>query len=470
MSTKRHQVVIVGAGVSGAASALRVRDLLGDAVDILVLEAGEKVGGRACRTSFAGELVEVGGTLLHSTNRQVVEVMERLGLERAAPAEGAPIVSSAIGIWDGRRLVLDAPANGWRFLASVVGRYRLRSLRRLRATASDALERFRSLYAQLDAGRVFTTPAELAEAVGIADISRSTLGDSLRARGVSQRVVDEIATGVVHNMYNQEPDMAAFPGLAGLIGAGLAGGSLFSVEGGNDAIVQGSLRLAAATVRTGARVTEVRADREVLLADGTSIPADIVVLAVPLAVAGITVPQGVAVPPTRYRHMHVTLVAGHPSPAYFGTTNTLGVVFTTAAKERAFNSLGQTGWSRQYGVPILKFFSLERMPDDLVHAIVDDVREVARLEWDAYPIMEVDPVSASFELAPGVFFPNALEPIISTLETESLAGRVVGDLVAARLRAASSGVSPEIGPGISPGTSPETSPEISPEASTGAGA
>jgi prenylcysteine oxidase/farnesylcysteine lyase len=285
----------------------------------------------------------------------------------------------------------------------------------------------------LDAGRTFATPAALADAAGLSELSAASLADVLGGRGVSRRAIDEIGTGVVHNMFNQEPDMAGLPGLAGLIGAGMAGGGLFSVDGGNERVVEESLRAAEADVRTGARVVAVHDDRTVVLADGSTVPADIVVLAVPLAVAGIEVATSTPLPATKYRHVHVTLAAGRPSAAYFGTATPPEAIFTTADTRREFNSLARIGWSRVDDVPILKFFSLERLSDEQLRRMVDDFHGVKRFEWDAYPIMSVAQETAPFEIAPGVFFPNAFEAVLSTLETETIAGRVVGDLVAHRV-------------------------------------
>jgi len=437
MPADRSQVVIVGAGMAGGATALRVRELMGDDVDILTLEAAECVGGRARRLDFAGETVEVGGTLLHSSNTYVVDLMKRLGIERAQAAEGSTDAKSAIGIWNGTRFALNTRTDTWRFLSSLIARYRLRSLRGLVAVAREGLAGIERLYPLLDAGRTYATPTELAEAGGFAALTRTSLLDHLRANGVSQRAIDEIGGGILRNMLNQPTRIAALPGISGLIGASLAGGGLFSVAGGNAGLAEGSLRLAAAEVRTGARVVEVQDDRTVVLANGTTIAADIVVLAVPLAVAGITLPAAVTLPPTRYRHVHVTLVAGTPSTEYFGTATPPQTMFTTWNDATPFTSLGRIGYSRSEQVPILKFFSLEPLTDETVRRVIQDVRAIHRLEWDAYPIMDVAPQTAPFEIAPGVYFPNALEAMISTMETETIAGRAVGALVAERLRVGS---------------------------------
>jgi len=436
MSADRSKVVIVGSGVAGAATALTVRELMGDDVDILMLEAAERVGGRARRLDFAGETVEVGGTLLHSSNVYAVELMERLGIERAVAAEGSTNPKSAIGIWNGTRFALNTRTDKWRFLSALVARYRLRSLRGLVAVAKEGLAGVERIYPLLDSGNTYATPDALAEAAGIDALTRISLVDHLRANGVSQRAVDEISGGILRNMLNQSTRIAALPGISGLIGASLAGGGLFSVAGGNARLAEGALRLAGAEVRLRTRVAEVRDDRTVVLADGTTIDADIVVLAVPLAVAGIALPASVALPPTEYRHVHVTLVAGTPSAEYFGTATPPDTMFTTWNDDTPFTSLGRIGYSRAEQVPILKFFSLAPLSDETVHRIIGDVRAIDRLEWDAYPVMEVSPQTAPFELAPGVFFPNAFEALISTLETETIAGRAVGALVAERLRAA----------------------------------
>jgi len=430
----RH-IVIVGAGLSGASTALQIRERLGDDVAITVVEANDHVGGRAHRLEFAGETVEVGGTLLHSTNSLILDVMKRLDIGRALPAEDTPASSGGIGIWNGDRFAIHIKRGGWRFLATLVARYRLRHLRALAAAAKDGLARVESLYPQLAAGRTFASPAALAEAGALTELTQLSLEDHLLRSGVSQRIVDEVATGILRNMYNQHPDISAMAGIVGVIGAGLAGGSLFSVEGGNHLIAEGSLRLANATLRMNSRVIEVRDDRTVVLADGSTIAADAVVLAVPLAVAGIELPTSIDLPKTEYRRVYVTLVAGNPSATYFGTATPPSTIFSTANEKNAFRSIGRIGWSREAGVPIFKFFSIEPIADESIVRMMDDVRVIDRLEWDAYPIMKVDPSTAPFELAPGIFFANALEPIFSTLETETLAGRVVGNLVAERVTA-----------------------------------
>jgi monoamine oxidase len=73
-------VVVVGAGVSGLASALTAVD---DGLSVIVLEARDRVGGKLLNHSIGdGKVVELGGQWVGPSQLRVNEWIDELGLER----------------------------------------------------------------------------------------------------------------------------------------------------------------------------------------------------------------------------------------------------------------------------------------------------------------------------------------------------------------------------------------------------
>lgn len=62
---KKPKVVIVGAGLAGLAAGRRLHDCARDILDIVVVEAGDRIGGRILTSEFAGAQVEIGATWIH---------------------------------------------------------------------------------------------------------------------------------------------------------------------------------------------------------------------------------------------------------------------------------------------------------------------------------------------------------------------------------------------------------------------
>ena len=73
------RVAIVGAGFSGLAAALELR---GRGIDVVVLEARERVGGRVLNHELAGgEVVEVGGQWVGPTQHALLDLAAELGVD-----------------------------------------------------------------------------------------------------------------------------------------------------------------------------------------------------------------------------------------------------------------------------------------------------------------------------------------------------------------------------------------------------
>ncbi|TFY50190.1 hypothetical protein EVJ58_g11148, partial [Rhodofomes roseus] len=156
------------------------------------------------------------------------------------------------------------------------------------------------------------------------------------------------------------------------------------------------------------------------------------------------------VPEQPYVHLHVTLLsttARTPSATYFGLGSGVAPteVLTThnrvregLGEEPEFNSMTYHGKLRKVdGAPaerdewVVKIFSKARVEDAWLENMfgAGNVGWVLRKEWDAYPVL---PPTVSFppiKLAKGLYYVNAFEPFISTMETETIASRNVVDLL-----------------------------------------
>lgn len=74
----RARVAIIGAGVGGCSAAYYLRQLVGDSVEIHVYSNG-KIGGRTRVIEFGGHLYEAGASIIHTSNKHLVDFREEFG-------------------------------------------------------------------------------------------------------------------------------------------------------------------------------------------------------------------------------------------------------------------------------------------------------------------------------------------------------------------------------------------------------
>jgi oxygen-dependent protoporphyrinogen oxidase len=96
----RPHVVVVGGGISGLTTAYFLRNCLGDGVELTLLEAGSKLGGKISTQQFSGHLLDTGPDALLVRQPLMAALVEELGI-------GDKVVApSALGanIWSRGRL------------------------------------------------------------------------------------------------------------------------------------------------------------------------------------------------------------------------------------------------------------------------------------------------------------------------------------------------------------------------------
>ena len=435
-------VAVIGSGTAGTLAAWRLREKLGADARIEVFEKEPEVGGRAHYTQFAGERIELGGTLIHTDNRRLIELAASVGVELGP--RGSDVLGGAdkLSVWDGKRFLIQAPESGVGLPLVAVLHYGPFNLLKLQGLAKKAKAAWNSVYALQDSGRLFETPEDLIAAAGLGDFVAASLEDLAARSGISKKVVDQFVTPVLRDMYNQTSSIVALAGLVGLAGAGLAGGSLVSVVEGNATLLSEALKAARVEVHVGTPVSRIESvDNGAWVDAGQGrVHFDAVIVAAPLELAGIEF-VGVDVPALgrRYQDVHVTLVAGQVSSEYFGVKAVPVDVLTVDEPSIGFKALGQTGYSKSLKVPVWKFFSTDALDDEFLARIFPDNKGVYRHHWKAYPVLDPAPTFRPFRLAQGLYQVNDFESAVSTLETEGALGWSVADLVVSDLsRAASS--------------------------------
>ena len=85
MASSKHDVIIIGAGLSGLSAATRLKIRCPD-LDVLVLESGDRIGGRTYSVDITApdgtnDVLDLGAHWVGSTQKEVLEVMRQYGVD-----------------------------------------------------------------------------------------------------------------------------------------------------------------------------------------------------------------------------------------------------------------------------------------------------------------------------------------------------------------------------------------------------
>lgn len=448
MGGRRPAVAIVGAGSAGTAAAWRLHTLLRGDVDLTVFERGPHVGGRAWDVPFAGTRVEVGGTVLHSTGRHTMAMMELTGSTPAASGLSIDGKDETYAFWTSEGLPIVTRTSLAPLALAIVRHVGPSSALKVTGSARQLAERWSRVYSLQEAGEAYTTPEELLEALDLVHETTVSIRDHLLAQGVSELMVADVVEPIVHNMYNQGAEICALAGEVGLAGAGLAGGHLFAVEGGNWTLFDKTLKKIGADVRLRTAVTSVAGRTaggspsfRLSTTAGEAGDFDAVVVAAPFALSGLRLcldDLPLTYPVHRYQEVHTTLVAGELSGEFFGLKQGRrlpSTVFVADSAGAPFSSVGVTGFSPVHQSRIYKVFSADQPVEPAVlRKLFPRIHEVYRFVWPgAYPRLTPRIAHLPFVLQPGLFYACAFETAAAALEVEAVGGVNAGTLAARHL-------------------------------------
>ena len=190
------RVAVVGAGISGLAAAHRLRALLGDAAEIVVVEQRDRIGGVLHTVELAGVPYDMGAEAYLARRPEVGRLLGELGL---ADAQVHPTPASATVRAAGRT----RPLPGGTLLGVPTGRARLDGLLSPAGLAAVAAEPGRPLH---------WTPG--ADPV-LGQLLRERFGDEL-----ADRLADPLLGGVYAGRVDALGLRATVPPLAAALDAG----------------------------------------------------------------------------------------------------------------------------------------------------------------------------------------------------------------------------------------------------------
>jgi len=291
--------------------------------------------------------------------------------------------------------------------------------------------------------------SSLASSLEWTDMIAQNMAEYIDARGVSPKFIREFVEAATRVNYGQNVDkIHALEGTCSM-----ATEKAVSIEGGNFQIFEQFLLRSKANLFLRSAVHSIKRNPEVpswiVRTNRGSENYKAVIIAAPFHSTGITFPSAVSsqIPKQPYVRLHVTLLtttSPQPNPEYFSLSSSSKVpsmILTTyegvrkGGKEPEFNSISYHGYAtnRTDGVPdqwSVKIFSKKRISDEwLDKMFMGKVGWVHRKEWDAYPQLPPTATFPSVKLDEGLYYVNAFEPFISTMETETIASRNIVELL-----------------------------------------
>ncbi|KAG0328939.1 hypothetical protein BGZ99_004013 [Dissophora globulifera] len=462
---------------------------------ITIFEQSEKIGGRcsAFRVHNHGgdkdfEYIEVGASIFVKVNYNLVDAAKEFGLKTK------PLDDELLAIWDGNEFIFEE--SQWKFWSILKGLWRwglaplkLRSL--LKQTIGDLLESYKSPEAFYS---VFGFAQKFKLAKVAAQFSDAYLQDNSIGLQYSQEVV-EVATRVNYGSNLDEIHaLGALVTMAADDALQIVDGN-FQIFEGMVAHSKAQVKLGTKIARVRRLEPEydgAEARFEVTTAAGDKEIFDSIVIAAPIESTNIDF--DIKLPPqpkVNYRTVYATFVRGHVNPGYFHATSAenFPAHILTTKSDAEFTSLS-IQIKLKNGETVTKIFSPEPVSEDLLDRLYMNRTWVKSKAWKAYPKLQPlpeydqltgknkdkgsngiksskkDPFSGvvggqqeqivlkqdkettaptagtqlgeddfwgRIEVVPGVFYVNAFEALISTMETETLAGKNVARLVRDRI-------------------------------------
>jgi len=454
------KVAVIGGGIGGTSVAYFLSQRLPGA-DVTVFEMG-RVGGRLDTVDIADRRYEVGGSIIHSANKLMVDYLEICNLTKKEGKGDEGGGNGAFSLIKEGNVVWQESENVYINSVRMIWRYGLFSLLKLNRFVTNLLTSFASIYPRLEAGEAFLGVRQLLEGMGgdMEELTRVTIEHRLEEVGVARNLIEELGTVASRVNYGQFPST-----LHGFVGAvGLAGvdGNLWAVEGGNFRVAQCALEKSGASFKKGRveainlkpnggfvlRHSEMNTEigEDVLrkeggfgsegghpgsCADCPEAEFDVVVVAAPQTrdktkIAGLNNNKF----PGHYHRCVATVVHGDLKLEAVNSSTRINFFLSPSSTIVSIAPLTPVDLREGEPLPpVFKVFSTKPLDEEDLSGLFQPLHSYQVVDWLAYPEYTLEDDLTSFVLAPGLYYTSRIEWAASAMEMSVLAASNVANLI-----------------------------------------
>ncbi|WFD43227.1 hypothetical protein MPSI1_001884 [Malassezia psittaci] len=473
-------VAIVGVGASGASAAYflsKAQEQLEErglpecgaskgfySIHIGVYERSNRIGGRVCEVHPLDDEslapISIGAAGIKQTDYFMLRAAHRFGLHMVKRSQKS---RSRIGVWDGEQFLLDdldeSRWNQWR----TYWRYG----NGLKKASDLSFQRIYSPKFLHDPheqnGYPWNGVHAIAQHLEVNNLVTQSTHDYFVKHDIPIAVTDELVGAALRANYAQDTNGAhAYAGIASV-----SLNNLVAIQGGNALLFEKMLAKSNATRHFGANgdvtgIMKMESTQnlsssvrwKIATRDGHEGTYDMVMLATPWHASGVTLLNTEkTVPRVDFQRMTTTLVvtdAAQPDPTYFGldaSHNRVPLTILTTSKEGSTNqpefitlsylrdiSHYKFQGTRHKRLHVVRLHSQDPIPDETLDRLFRAGHVFWKKEksWHAYPKMSPTQSLDNFEIDTSLFHLNAMEKLVSSMETSAVAAKNVAALVLER--------------------------------------
>ncbi|RWS32034.1 Prenylcysteine oxidase-like protein [Leptotrombidium deliense] len=432
-------IAVIGGGTGGSAVAYFLHEQSNGKHSVDVFEKTNRIGGRVRSKPFEQNFYEIGASIIHSKNEYATKFAKQFGLK-----EKSAIDPGTFAITNGPEFVFVESK------CSLITYLRLLRILKLDVIkipmfVNKMLTDFSWIYFLQKENKTFNQLDEFLAALNIEfpSLIEQNLVDYLEKEvGIRDETVKQFVQAITLVNYGQSTgDLHAFVGAVAVAGSG---GSLWSVDGGNQRIAENLVRASKANVmfenivtkisllKNGSYKVETKRDSKPLVYDA-------IVLATPLLnneIQFIDFPADVenyinSIQELKYHRTVATLVAGRLNQNF---TKNIADDIITCDPTSFFYSCSKLSPVNPYpsSHDVHKVFSREPLTKQQLSTLFEEIKEVDVTDWMAYPhynSLKQLKMLPKFKMHSGLFHVNAIEWAASAIEMSIIGAKNAALLV-----------------------------------------
>lgn len=444
------KVAVIGGGIGGTSCAYFLKELMGENVVITLYEKRDRLGGRtASAYTRDGTRYDVGGTSFISENHYVVHFAQKFNLSFAPKLDHL----EKVVIWNDvkKAIVFQELDSDIVTHSSMLLKYNLQIFE-AKFRVRKLLNKFLKIYSLQNNGYTFESVKALVDKLELSEYTGETFEEYITTNvTMGDGFWRDFLVPILGVNYNQGTEISSF---AALVSSTAIVSNFEKLEMGTDAISRSLADVTKMTQYLNSAVTRIEklTTGRYQLTNKKCHEAkcsmeveeyDSVVLATPdelskIDFVGLKFPKPCRAA-CRYVPVHVTFVVGHLNQTVFHldpSDKFYSILTTEQDPERVFFKIALAGMTKS--LPIYKIFSRRLISPSFIKkyfvmndSAANEFPEMHRHMFRAYPYLGPSNQTQwnSFKVDDGFYQVNAMESIISTIETEIIAARNIAQMI-----------------------------------------